>query len=140
MSDVLYPVVGGLIIGLAVVILLWGVGRVAGISGIFWQSLHGYRKARSEQFWRLAFVIGLITAPWLLVQLNYLRVPEPSDSGWATQIISGLLVGFGTRLGSGCTSGHGICGLARFSKRSMVATGIFMAMGMVTVGLVRHVF
>lgn len=125
---------GGVLIGLAVALLLLLNGRIAGISGIVGGLL---TPRRGEVAWRLAFVLGLVGAPvlWMLVSTRPLiRV----DAGWGTLVMAGLLVGFGTRLGSGCTSGHGVCGLSRLSLRSLVATLVFMATGFVTVFVVRH--
>jgi uncharacterized membrane protein YedE/YeeE len=127
---------GGALIGLAIAVLLLTHGRIAGISGVLNGLLH--RKARDVS-WRAAFVIGIIAAP-LLAHLT-LGLPEAHiDTGWPLLVVAGLLVGFGTRLGSGCTSGHGVCGLSRLSPRSMVATASFMFMGFFTVYVVRHFF
>jgi uncharacterized membrane protein YedE/YeeE len=126
---------GGLLIGLAAALLVLRAGRIAGISGIVGGLL---RLAAGDRAWRLAFVGGLVAAPWV-----YLAVAGPSrphvDASWGFVIAAGLLVGIGTRYGSGCTSGHGVCGLSRLSLRSLVATAVFMAAGFVTVALLRHV-
>ena len=125
---------GGLLIGLASALLLWFNGRIAGISGIVGGLLH---PIRGELAWRFAFLLGLIVAPLLYA----LGAPLPEvqvDAGTGTLIVAGLLVGVGTRYGSGCTSGHGICGLSRGSPRSLVATAAFMAAGFGTVYIVRH--
>ena len=125
---------GGLLIGVATAMLLLFNGRVAGITGILGGIL---RPKAGDIGWRLAFVLGLLGAP-----LVYgLAAPLPSvhiDADTASLIVAGLLVGVGTRYGSGCTSGHGVCGLSRLSPRSMVATVAFMLAGFVTVFLVRH--
>ena len=127
---------GGLLIGIAVTLMLLGLGRVAGISGIVSGLLH--IKAGDTR-WRVAFVIGLISAP--LVYRLFSTLPESQlDASWPVLLIAGLLVGFGTRLGSGCTSGHGVCGLSRLSLRSIAATLAFMAFGFITVYVVRHLF
>ncbi len=133
-------VAGGALIGAAAVLLLATVGRVAGISGIAAGSL---RAAEGERGWRWAFLLGLLAAAGLV--LRWQSLPEASprvllrDALPAWQLIStGLLVGFGTRLGSGCTSGHGVCGMARGSKRSLLAVLVFMACAMLTTFLVRH--
>jgi len=128
--------VGGALIGLASVMLLLGNGRIAGVSGILGGSLFG---PRAELGWRLAFLLGLPLGAWLVQQLapgamGFAITPQP-----ALLIAGGLLVGFGTQLGGGCTSGHGICGLARGSPRSLVATLTFIATGAATVFVVRHV-
>ena len=126
--------VGGLMLGVATVILLLGIGRIAGISGIFSSLL----KPKRVEMWQVLFIAGLIISPLLYRLVNPLPVIEVSTS-IPLLIAAGLLVGFGTRLGSGCTSGHGICGNARLSPRSMAATVTFMLFGIVTVYLGRHV-
>ena len=126
--------IGGALIGLASVLLMLSLGRIAGISGIFGEGLFG-----TERGWRLAFIAGLIAAP-LAAMLAGAKVPTPPmPDNWAIVVIAGLLVGYGTRLGGGCTSGHGVCGIARFSPRSITATVVFMAAAMVVVFVVRHV-
>ena len=127
---------GGLLIGLAAALLLSFNGRIAGISGIMCGLL---ARPRTGEFgWRAAFVLGLLLAP-ALYRL-FADLPESRiDAGWATLIAAGLMVGYGSRLGSGCTSGHGVCGLSRLSPRSLVATLTFMAAGFVTVFVARHV-
>ena len=126
--------VGGLMLGVATVILLLGIGRIAGISGIFSSLL----KPKRVEMWQVLFIAGLVISPLLYRLVNPLPVIEVSTS-IPLLIAAGLLVGFGTRLGSGCTSGHGICGNARLSPRSMAATVTFMLFGIVTVYLGRHV-
>lgn len=125
---------GGILIGLSVSILLLGNGRIAGISGVVGGILSLNRNELAE---RIAFVAGLILAPllvWGLIERPTVQI----DSGVLAIIIAGLLVGLGSRLGSGCTSGHGVCGLARLSIRSLAATLTFMAAGFITVFVVRH--
>lgn len=127
---------GGAIIGLAVALLILLNGRIAGISGIVGGL---FTAGRSEAGWRIAFVAGLVAAPlvWQLFQ----PLPQISiDASHAALAAAGLIVGIGTRYGSGCTSGHGVCGISRGSARSVAATVIFMAAGVLTVYLVRHVF
>ena len=127
---------GGVLIGLAAVLLALFNGRVAGISGIVGALLPPRAQGGA---WRVAFVVGMLAAP-LLYSL-FATVPAvESPVSWPVLVIAGLLVGFGTRLGSGCTSGHGVCGLSRLSARSLVATLCFMATGFATVFVVRHVF
>ncbi|WP_226573270.1 YeeE/YedE family protein [Mangrovibacter yixingensis] len=122
---------GGLLIGLAAVVLILFCGRIAGISGILGGMLQ--RETRTEG-WRIAFLLGLIGAPVLYV--CFLPLPDISLAASTPLIlIAGLLVGVGTRLGSGCTSGHGVCGLSRFSPRSLAATLTFMAVGFATATL-----
>lgn len=127
---------GGLLLGLASALFILLNGRILGISGIVGGLL---RPARGDTGWRLAFLAGLLAAPLL-----YFMVAGPTtpriDAGWGTLVVAGLLVGVGTRYGSGCTSGHGVCGLSRLSPRSLAATLAFMGAGFVTVYLVRHAF
>jgi uncharacterized membrane protein YedE/YeeE len=132
----LASVIGGALIGLAAVMLLAFTGRVAGVSGIASRLLPPYED--KEFAGRLAFVTGLVVAP-LLVWLVTGSLPHQSiQAGAAVLVIAGLLVGFGSVWGNGCTSGHGVCGLSRLSMRSLVATVTFMATAIVTVFLVRH--
>jgi len=126
--------IGGLLIGLAAVGLALLNGRIAGISGIVAGLL---KPEKGEWPWRLAFLIGLLASTLLVLFIARPTIRIEADT--FTLVIAGLLVGFGTRLGSGCTSGHGVCGLSRLSLRSLVATAIFMASAIVTVYLVRHV-
>jgi uncharacterized protein len=128
--------IGGVLIGLSAALLWLSVGRIAGISGI----VGGLWSPRTGDItWRLAFVIGLIAAPlvygWAAGSLPRTSVSVPP----LIIVAGGLLVGFGTRLGGGCTSGHGVCGLARLSPRSLVATALFMSTAVVTSFLLRHV-
>jgi uncharacterized membrane protein YedE/YeeE len=123
------------LIGLAALLLWLGIGRIAGISGIVGNLI---APGVGERGWRLAFIAGLVAAPLLF---GLLRGAPPTSAVSATPaiiVIGGLLVGFGTRLGGGCTSGHGVCGLARLSPRSLVATALFMACGVATVFVTRH--
>ena len=127
--------IGGALIGVSASLLWIGLGRIAGISGI----LGNLSTARSADLdWRIAFLIGLIIAPVLYRQLGGSVPPIEIDAAWPIVIAGGLLVGFGTRLGSGCTSGHGVCGLARLSPRSIMATALFMGTAVVTTFVVRH--
>lgn len=125
---------GGLLIGLAAAMFLLFNGRIAGISGIVGGLLHS---PRNDSAWRLAFLLGMVLAPFfygLVAPLPAVQI----DADTVTLMIAGLLVGIGTRYGSGCTSGHGVCGLSRRSPRSLAATAAFMLSGFVTVYLVRH--
>ncbi|CAN5809437.1 YeeE/YedE family protein [soil metagenome] len=127
---------GGMLIGLAAAMFVLLNGRIAGISGVIGGL---FRPSRGDLAWRVAFVLGLVGAPW--VYLLVAALPHPRiDASFGALVIAGLLVGVGTRYGSGCTSGHGVCGLARLSPRSMVATVTFMAAGFATVFVTRHLF
>ena len=127
--------IGGLLIGLAAAIMLLGLGRIAGVSGMAARAT-GIADSGAPRNVAIAFVVGLPLGALLIAQtVGAVNVNFPA-SIWPL-IIGGLLVGYGTRLGSGCTSGHGVCGLSRLSPRSMVATGLFMASGFVTVGILR---
>ncbi|WP_233010073.1 YeeE/YedE family protein [Rheinheimera faecalis] len=126
---------GGLMIGLACALLWLLNGRIAGISGITAGVLSS---SGAERQWRLAFVLGLVLSSWVWLLLAPLPVSQVTSNYWLLAI-AGVLVGFGARLGSGCTSGHGICGLSRLSGRSLVATVTFMAVAVATVFIVRHV-
>ena len=127
---------GGALIGLAAAIFVLLNGRVAGISGVIAGLL---KPTRGDMAWRAAFVGGLLAAP-LVYGLFAAAPPLQIDAGFGAIAVAGLLVGVGTRYGSGCTSGHGVCGLSRMSPRSLVATGAFMGAGFVTVFVVRHLF
>ena len=136
LAPFLPALMGGGLIGMAAALLLLANGRVAGISGILGDAL---RAPDINTPWRAAFVAGLIAGPpalWLLTG----AWPAPHiDAGWPALLVAGLLVGFGTRLGSGCTSGHGVCGLARLSSRSIAAVCVFMVSAVITVFVARHV-
>jgi len=125
---------GGALIGLAALIMMVGLGRVAGISGI----VGGLRVDRAELPWRLAFIAGLVLAPMLLIAVSAAPLEIAVDADLLSIVAGGLLVGFGTRLGSGCTSGHGVCGIARLSPRSLVATAVFMGAAAAVVFVTRH--
>ena len=128
---------GGLLIGLAAALMLLLNGRIAGISGIVGSLL---QRPRGGDFgWRFAFLAGIVAAP-LLYSLVALLPEGRIDTSWGPLIVSGLLVGYGTRLGSGCSSGHGVCGLSRLSGRSLVATLTFMGAAFLTVFVTRHLF
>tara|TARA_Y100000296_G_C5050574_1_gene194607 strand:- start:3 stop:431 length:429 start_codon:yes stop_codon:yes gene_type:complete len=125
---------GGLLIGLSVVLLLYTLGRIAGISGI---AAGAMTQQGIERYWRLAFIGGIILSAVLYIMfVGELHIQPQMSSAWL--IVAGLLVGFGTRLGSGCTSGHGVAGLSRLSPRSIVATLTFMAAAVVTTTVIRH--
>ncbi len=125
---------GGLLIGVATAMFLLLNGRIAGISGILGGLL---RPIKGDVGWRVAFIAGLIFSPIAFSVAAPLHVAQ-IDADAASLIVAGLLVGIGTRYGSGCTSGHGVCGLSRLSPRSMVATALFMLAGFITVFITRH--
>ncbi|MGY4503516.1 putative membrane protein YedE/YeeE [Bradyrhizobium sp. GM24.11] len=127
---------GGALIGLSAVLLMWAAGRIAGVSGIAARLFPPYEDG--EFAGRLAFVVGLIAAP-VLVRLVTGSLPAQTiAAGTPVLIVAGLLTGFGAVWGSGCTSGHGVCGLSRLSVRSLIATITFMATGVATVFVIRH--
>jgi uncharacterized membrane protein YedE/YeeE len=127
------PFVGGVLIGLAALLLWFGNGRTAGVSGIVGGIV---RPLRGDTSWRVAFVVGLLAAGFAGHALKQESIAA-SPRSLPLLALAGLLVGFGTRLGSGCTSGHGVCGVARGSRRSLAATATFVATGMLTVTLLR---
>jgi uncharacterized membrane protein YedE/YeeE len=126
---------GGLLIGGAAAAMLLLHGRILGVSGIAGGLLQPHA---GDTRWRLWFIAGLLAPPLLLGLSRMMEAPKFAGSLWIIAL-AGLIVGFGSRMGSGCTSGHGICGIARLSKRSIVATGCFMLTGFLTVYLLRHV-
>ena len=128
--------IGGALIGLSALLLMLLTGRIAGISGIF-AGLLGL--GTNDKGWRAAFVAGLILAPLVAAAVGYAMPSPQMPASWGVVIAAGVLVGFGTRLAGGCTSGHGICGIARLSVRSMTATAIFMVTALVVVAFTRHV-
>lgn len=128
---------GGMMIGLSAVLLMLWEGRIAGISGIAGRLLPPYLDGAFPS--RLGFVIGLVAAPLAMMAVTGVPVAQTVSSNVPLMVAAGLLVGFGSVWGNGCTSGHGVCGLSRLSTRSMVATAIFMAVAFVTVFVVRHV-
>ncbi|WP_135381436.1 YeeE/YedE family protein [Vibrio tasmaniensis] len=132
---------GGMLLGASAIILMLGIGRVAGISGIVGRLLpvgtsnkesKDTDTEKTEKHWRLAFVVGMVVSGWLLIPTGY-QLPQLEEINFAVVIIAGLLVGFGTKMANGCTSGHGIVGMARLSKRSIIATCVFMGVAIVTV-------
>jgi uncharacterized membrane protein YedE/YeeE len=128
--------IGGVLIGLSAVLLMMFTGRIAGVSGIVAGLINPQTSDRS---WRAAFVAGLIAAPIAAMLVGYGVTKPLMPESYITIVVGGLLIGFGSRLGSGCTSGHGICGIARLSQRSIVATGVFMVAAIVVVALTHHV-
>ena len=140
MHDYLLATIGGSLIGVSAIVMMAFLGRVTGISGLFWMGMYELiGKKFSSIPWQLLFVFGLVLGAILAHQLFGIAIPEPSESSTTIAIIAGLIVGFGTNLGSGCTSGHGVCGVSRLSLRSVSATGVFMLFGIVTVYLFKHV-
>ncbi|MBB4041568.1 hypothetical protein GGR34_003245 [Microvirga flocculans] len=128
--------VGGLMIGASAALLLLLTGRIAGISGILGGLVP---PTRNEAAWRLAFLVGMLIAPLAYAALGGALPSISIDASLPVLIVAGLLVGYGTRLGAGCTSGHGVCGIGRLSPRSIAATLVFMATAIVTVFVTRHV-
>ncbi|MDQ2077805.1 YeeE/YedE family protein [Marinimicrobium sp. ABcell2] len=127
--------IGGILIGVASVLMLWGTGRITGISGIFGGLL---TPARGDVSWRAAFIAGLVLGGLLWPLITGTSLPVDLQVSWPWMLVAGLLVGFGTRLGGGCTSGHGVCGIGRRSMRSVVAVVTFMISAVVTTYVVRH--
>lgn len=128
----LMGLLGGMLIGAACLLMLAVNGKIAGISGMIGQLLE---PSKRQDFWRAAFLVGLLMSPWLAQGLG-IYLPDFSHINIYLALIAGLLVGLGTRLGNGCTSGHGICGVGRLSKRSIAATITFVVVGMITATLV----
>jgi uncharacterized membrane protein YedE/YeeE len=133
--DPIAALIGGGLIGLASVLLMMLTGRIAGISGILGGCL---ALPAGDKLWRFAFIAGLVLAPVAGGLLGFAPPAPRMPASWVMIVIAGLLVGFGARLGGGCTSGHGVCGMARLSARSIVATAIFMASAAVVVAVMRH--
>jgi len=131
-----FSFLGGMLIGLSAVILMASNGRIAGISGIL-SGLFSFDL--SGAFWRIAFLVGLVLSPYLYRKLTGDTPAFAITGDFVLLVLGGWLVGFGTVVGSGCTSGHGVCGLARLSKRSLVAVCLFMISAMITVFVLRHV-
>ncbi|MBQ0796688.1 YeeE/YedE family protein [Zhongshania sp.] len=128
-------IIGGAMIGLAALVLMWSVGRIAGISGIVAGAI---LEAEDERNWRLLFLAGLFIGALIASVITGALDDVSSIASTPVLIVAGLLVGIGTRMGGGCTSGHGVCGISRFSQRSIVATAVFMASGAATVFVIRH--
>lgn len=127
---------GGLLIGLAAALMIIFNGRIAGVSGTLGGLL--LDPAPSERRWRSLFLGGMVLGALLLTTAFTSLPPAQLQTGWLGMAAAGLIVGYGTRMGSGCTSGHGVCGIARLSPRSIVATLTFMAFGVATVFVIRH--
>lgn len=131
---------GGILIGLSAILLFVLTRRIAGVSGIVKTALFGDKNDSIERYWSIFFLIGLMLGAYIFSQFYSIETVLRIDYSKPILIASGLLVGFGTAIGRGCTSGHGVCGIGRLSKRSFVATCIFMIAGIVTVTLLRHLF
>jgi len=131
----LASLIGGMLIGLSASMLLLFNGKIAGISGIIAGTLS---PAKNDTLWRIVFVAGLLVGGFLLRLLSPQTFAIGITRSWSALVVAGLLVGFGTRLGNGCTSGHGVCGLSRFSQRSLLATVTFIATGALTVYIINH--
>ena len=132
-ESIINAIMGGALIGIAASALLLSKGRIAGISGVLGSVLQSWDKNSS---WRLSFLLGLFAGGVLLVLFSPQMIVEPQERSLLLVAVAGTLVGYGTRLGNGCTSGHGVCGLSRFSARSLVATMTFMATGFATATLI----
>jgi uncharacterized protein len=132
--DIVPPLIGGALMGAAASLFLWTHGRMTGIAGLYGGAL----ERGPDRTMRLAFIAGLIASGVVLQWLAPATLPGGGNTGLGVVLIAGLLVGFGARLGSGCTSGHGICGVSRLSRRAIVATGVFMMMGVLTACVARH--
>jgi len=133
----LASLIGGAMLGLSAVLLMLWEGRIAGISGIAGRLLPPYLDGAFVS--RFGFVIGLVAAPFLMMAITGSPVLQTVSSNLPLMLIAGLLVGFGSVWGNGCTSGHGVCGISRLSTRSIIATAVFMAVAIVTVFIIRHV-
>jgi uncharacterized membrane protein YedE/YeeE len=131
----LSALLGGALIGLAAAAMWWLLGRITGISGILGNALN----ARGlDLAWRAAFIAGLLASGIIAAAVFSGAVHFQMEAGYVRAVIAGLIVGFGTQMGGGCTSGHGVCGVSRLSLRSLAATGIFMAAGFFIVFVIRH--
>jgi uncharacterized protein len=126
---------GGMLVGLSSALMLWGTGRIAGISGIFGGLL---TPAQGEVGWRVMFIVGMVLGGLFWPLFTGDRLPVDLQVSWPIMLVAGLLAGFGTRMGSGCTSGHGVCGIGRLAPRSIVATLTFMGSAFLTTYLMRH--
>ena len=135
MGSMVPALAGGMLIGLAATLLLWSIGRIAGISGIVNGIASG---ARGDRAWRVAFLAGMMAAGAVTLHFFADLPPQARTGEMPVLLAAGFLVGFGTRMGNGCTSGHGVCGLGRLSWRSLAAVLTFMAAGVVTVTVLRH--
>ncbi len=124
-----WPVLGGALIGLSALLLMGTIGRIAGVSGIFWGAWAG---DKNHRLWRWMFVAGIVIGTFMFHWMSDRPYPQIHEN-FPLAILAGLIVGIGVKLGSGCTSGHGVCGMSRLSLRSIVATGVFMSVAIVVV-------
>ena len=134
-SDFFLAALGGILIGISAILMLYFIGRIAGICGITFSLLD---PNEINKPWRWVFLLGLILGPVLVHQIYKLPIPDAPTDNIPLLILAGLITGFGTKLSNGCTSGHGVCGIARFSSRSLVATITFMLFGFVSVYALKH--
>ncbi len=137
MHPFLLATLGGSLVGIAAIMMMGLKGRISGVSGILSGTM---TESNDERLWRILFIVGIVVGGTIPVMLSGSFKPPEPETGILMVIAGGLLVGLGTGLGSGCTSGHGICGISRLSPRSIVATCTFMAAGFFCVYLLRHVF
>jgi len=135
MHEFIFPILGGVLIGLSAFLLLVSIGKIAGIAGIIWGALFANN---SDKGWRWLFLLGLLLGGVLFHQLSGTPIPKV-DHNIGIALIAGLLVGIGVRVGNGCTSGHGVCGISRLSMRSLFATVTFMVMAILTVFLIKQI-
>jgi uncharacterized membrane protein YedE/YeeE len=141
--DAASALLGGALIGLAAALLMLLLGRIAGVSGILAGAFDSVRGGGAlagtrDGAWRAAFVLGLVAVPLIANAVGFNVLPPQMPRSWSLIAVAGLLVGFGTRLGGGCTSGHGVCGMARLSLRSIAATMVFMVTAALVVAIMRH--
>ena len=140
MVDFIFPLIGGVLIGISALLLMYFLGKICGISNIYFSVIKPgdpKQKITFDRTWQCFFILGLPIGVWLAMLLFHHSAPLPPPNNIALVIISGLLVGIGVKLGNGCTSGHGVCGISRLSLRSIVATLVFMIVAIATVLLVK---
>lgn len=135
MNNPFWPIIGGVLIGLSATLLMWLIGRIAGISGIVWGAISA---PTGDRLWRALFIVGII-AGTLLFHLLSGRPYPLINQNYPLALLAGLIVGVGVKLGSGCTSGHGVCGIGRLSNRSIFATLTFMAVAVLTVLITKSI-
>lgn len=133
MEIFIWPIIGGVLIGLSAVFLMLSIGKIAGISGIVW-GVFAKQTEQHDRTWRWLFLLGIVVGAWLLHLVTGKPLPEATNTP-VQAILAGLIVGIGVNLGNGCTSGHGVCGISRLSARSIIATIVFILTAMLTVAL-----